>query len=1116
MDNSFEIEYKRLNDAQTQAVDQIDGPLLVMAGPGTGKTQLLSARVANILIQTDILPQNILCLTFTENGAANMRERLTRFIGQAAYDVNISTYHAFGGELIRKYPEYFSETRLQSPIDELAKHQIISEIVRKMSYQNPLKQTQYHLGDLIGTISEVKRGLLDTESLTIIAKQNAKFIQHASQHVSKVFENFTSMPRKLNQATQYFEDTVQALISLKGLDETIRGYVPLKQIIISELQSAIDEAKASGKTTPLTKWKNTWLAKNSQNQFVIAGELQNRRIEALAEVLEQYQQELNASGLYDFDDMILRSVYALRNNNDLKYSLQEQYQYILLDEFQDTNAAQFELVKLLTDNPVNEGRPNVLAVGDDDQAIYAFQGAHYSNMVDFYRQYKDVTLIPLVQNYRSHKDILHVAHNVAEQIEARLHHQFENLSKVLSANSQTLPKESHIERHEFASDIAEYDWIAKSIATKIKHGINPNEIAVLAPRHKYLEALVTYLNQYGVPVAYEKRENILEATQIRAITAMCKLTLALADNDESSANSLWAEVLSYDFWEIPIKEVWKISWKVSDGRGQKSWTQALLESEHCKKISLFFIALAAKSYSETAETMLDYIIGNAPLRTNDDEYKSIISPLKSYYTNQQMRSSHPELFYEILSNLTVIRTRLRDYQASQKETMLLNDFLSFINLYESSDTRMLNSSPYHQQKNAVQLMTVFKAKGLEFEHVYLPSCLDDVWGDSSRANSNKLTLPANLAPIRHAGANADERLRIFFVAITRAKHGLYLTSYDQSFSGKTTKRLKYLDERSEDGTTFRSHVLPQHAQINIATDNEAVSVQALENNWQSRHIQGLGQANLVGLLQNRLQNYQLSPTHLNNFFDLVYCGPEAFFFSYILCFPSAPTASEQYGSAIHETLQWIQLQVNEAAAVPAVTRIIKYFKNRITTKHLSHDETTRLIERGERSLKLYVNQRSGLFKPGNISEYNFRNEGVFVAEAHMSGKIDLLEIDKENKTITVVDYKTGTSYSKWASDIKLHKYKMQLYCYKIIIERSRNFKGYKVTDGRIEFIEPDSEGIIRSLELKYEEKELQRVQELIQVMWRHVQELNFPDVSNYATTFVDSKKFESDMLKQLD
>src|SRR5206468_11740273 len=140
----------------------------------------------------------------------------------------------------------------------------------------------------------------------------------------------------------------------------------------------------------------------------------------------------------------------------------------------------------------------------------------------------------------------------------------------------------------------------------------------------------------------------------------------------------------------------------------------------------------------------------------------------------EMQSSHPELFYQTVSHLTVLRARLSEYQTSEDKSLSLEDCLHFIDMYLESDQPMLNTSPYSQQADSVQLMTVFKAKGLEFEHVFIISSLDDVWGSSARDNGNKLTLPANLIPIRHAGATEDERLRIFFVALTRARTGLYL------------------------------------------------------------------------------------------------------------------------------------------------------------------------------------------------------------------------------------------------------------------------------------------------------------------------------------------------------
>ncbi len=1108
----FKTEYNRLNAEQKQAVDQIDGPLLVLAGPGTGKTQLLSARVANILDKTDTLPQNILCLTFTDSGAGTMRERLSGLIGQAAYDVSISTYHAFGGDLIRRFPEYFTRTRLESPVDELGKREIIASIVEHMSYSNPLKQTQHHLGDLISTISEVKRGLLDEVALKQIARDNAKFIAVASSEISHIFEDFVTMPRKLDAAARYFQKTLPALAAIPETATKNTRYLPLKTIVTAELEKALEVAAAGGKTTPLTTWKNSWLAKDSDNRFILAGSLQNERIEALADVFTQYQAALEARGLYDFDDMILRSINVLTDHPGLKFTLQEQYLYILLDEFQDTNAAQFQLVKLLTDNPVHEQRPTVMAVGDDDQAIYAFQGAHYSNMVDFYHQYRDVTVINLTQNYRSQADILFVAHTIAEQIAARLHHNFAGMSKLLSAANKALPAKADLMRQEFLSDVAEYDWIAENISKKLKQGVNPNEIAVLAPRHKQLEPLVAYLNQRHIPVNYEKRENILDTTTIKALIAMSQLVEALSNQDETTASALWPQVLSYEFWQLPVSDIWRLSWQVSDSGGQTSWTAALLDTPKCKPIVLLFLALAGKFQTETAEMMLDYLIGSAAVLTNEPDHATVSSPLRDYYASTDAQQKTPGLFYEVLSHLHVIRGKLRAYQATRDQPLLLKDFLDFVALYQQSETRMLNSSPYQQAAEAVQLMTVFKAKGREFEYVYLPACIDEVWGESSRGGSNKLTLPANLSPIRHIGATEDERLRIFFVAITRAKQGLYLSSYTHNYAGQPTKRLKYLNEQSTDGSTYQSMALPETSRQSLSSDHNPPQLHTLLSSWQDRHSQSATETSLRGLLQDRLATWQLSPTHLNSFFDLVYAGPEAFFMNTILRFPSAPTPSAQFGNAVHETLQWLQQELTTRGTLPKIKAAIDYFKLRLKSKKLGSLQATLLLERGEVALKAYLAQRGQVYQPGNKPEHSFRSEGVFVGQAHLSGKIDLLEIDQRNKTITVVDYKTGASFTRWSSDAKLHKYRQQLYMYKLLIEGSHSFKGYTVAGGRLEFIEPDSEGKVHSLNLQFTDTELDHTKQLIKAMWQRVTSLDLPNVSAYATTAAASKQFEQDLI----
>jgi DNA helicase-2/ATP-dependent DNA helicase PcrA len=635
---AFDNAYTQLNSAQKQAVDTTEGPLLVIAGPGTGKTQLLSARVANILQKTDTPAQNILCLTFTENGAANMRERLTRFIGQEAYEVNINTYHAFGSDLIKRYPEYFWETRLQNSIDELSKHQLLLEIIESLSFKNPLRQTRHHIGDVISTISEVKRALLSSDDLRAIAQQNLDFIRQGNVRLREIFDGFTKMPSSLGKAAAYFEETLVALAPLLQSGQIVERYDALATLCLTDLKSALETAVESGKTKPLTVWKNKWLAKDADNHFIIAGELENRRLSALAGVVDEYQSALESQGLYDFDDMILRSITALEDNADLRYSLQEKYLYILLDEFQDTNAAQLRLIQLLTDNPVNEGRPNIMAVGDDDQAIYAFQGAQYSNMVEYYEMFRDTKVINLSKNYRSHAEILEIASNIASQITERLTGHFADFTKTLDAANPFI-KSAFVERREFQSEIAERAWISSEIKRLIDAGTSPSEIAILAPKHKQIEPFVAYLNNLGIPVRYEKRENILDAPIVRQLITLSQLVLALASDEQGVASALWPQVLSYEFWQIPVADIWEISWRVSDSRRQTNeteearpltWSRALLASDNSKlrQTALVLLTTAGKVETENLESILDYLMERAPLKPAEQTTSLVTSEKK--------------------------------------------------------------------------------------------------------------------------------------------------------------------------------------------------------------------------------------------------------------------------------------------------------------------------------------------------------------------------------------------------------------------------------------------------------------------------------------------------------
>jgi DNA helicase-2/ATP-dependent DNA helicase PcrA len=1100
----------KLNSAQKSAVDHIYGPLLVLAGPGTGKTQLLSARIANILQKTDANAQNILCLTFTEAAAQNMRERLSGIIKDDAYDVHINTYHGFGADIIRSYPEYFEsidletgeDSRLERPIDDLQRIQIVTDIISKLPYSSPLIGARHYVKHVSSTISELKRGLYSPESLRTLANNNLRQVHDLSPKIADHIGIIKSFPRTADKALELFS----------GIEDILSGQSGMAEIAHEELETAMAEAVEINKSKPLTEWKNNWLSKDSDNRFRFSDEATQLRMIELANVYEKYQQALNDRQLYDFDDMIMRSIEALKTNDELRFNLQEKYQFILLDEFQDTNAAQFELVKQLADNPVNEGQPNIFAVGDDDQAIYAFQGARVSNMIGFINSFRDVKVVNLTENYRSHKDIIHTAHNIAGQIESRLHHDIEGIEKTLTASATNLPADASIERHEFSGEASEYAWTASKIKQLTDSGVNPSEIAVLAPKHKLLGSIVPFLAANSTPVSYEKREDILQTSLMRSYRMMIQLIIAAHNGDDMKLNELLPQVLSLDFYQIPVVDIWQVNWTYRTRDEERSWVEIALETESLAPHVMFYLSLGLKASEEPLEYVLDYLTGSAMLPDSD-----YLSPLKAYYFSD--KDSDPLKFYESLANLSTIREHLRAQQAVEEKLLNIQDFLDFITAHEQAQQPLINTHPIAQAQDSVQLMTAYKAKGLEFEHVFLLSVHDDVWGKKARGNNNKLSLPANLLHVRYQGSSEDELRRILFVAITRAKTGLYLTSHANKDNGKSTEPVKYLLEY-DDGESRKTTVLPEHAQtLQQTTFTATETMQHIDTMWHSRHVKL--DADLRSLLKPRLENYQMSPTHLNTFIDTEYGGPEQFLLNTLLRFPQAPGEDGEFGNAIHATLEKVQGEGFRVKGKVNIAAVLKEFDRQLSRRYIPAERMDDFRNKGHNALKKYIAARTDMFATDAKPEVDFKKEGVLIGEAHLAGKIDRLEIDKVAKTVNIVDFKTGKPHSKWDREVKLLKYKQQLYFYKFLIEGSHTWSGYKVKEARLEFVEPDTEGnILPPLQISFDTEDKSatalttetETKALIQAVWQKIKGLDLVGINHYSEDFKGTTKCIEELL----
>lgn len=1106
----YEQEYKRLNKEQRQAVDTTEGPLLVLAGPGTGKTQLLSMRVANILKKNDVSPGNILCLTFTDNAARNMRERLSTIIGQPAYHVAIHTFHSFGTDIINQYPDSFTERQLLQQVDELGRYELLRGLFEQMPHSNPLSTKvgdQYiHLYAALNVISWLKQNAVAPHELHELLAANEQFILATADELAATFGT-TPSPKQLAAYTRFLK-TIRSHVQ----NRRYFGFPEYAAECADELAEAISETPADGRyATAITAWRKAWCKKDSAGKYVFKDGGQNyRKMHAVATVYQRLLDEMAEQGLYDFDDMVLQAVHAMESDDELRYNLQERYQYVLVDEFQDTNKAQLRMLNALGDNPVHEGRPNLMAVGDDDQAIYAFQGAEASNMAVFAKQYS-LTPVVLKDNYRSNASILAVGESVSVQIADRLEEVVPNAKKKLVAKKEY--QTDILDRLSFASELAQYDWIAEEIAKLIKRGTKPEDIAVISPRHRYLERLMPYLGAHHLPVAYERRENILEAPVIQQLITMAELVTALSENRQEDADARFAHLLAYDFWDIPSETLVSISLECYDKN--RHWLPVLSahKDKSVRNIADWFMAVAKRASLEPMEYVLDQLIGsddNGVDSAYDDLLlpkpkttgKPFVSPLRSYYFNQQSYESSTDTYLTLLGQLSTLRHRLRQWKPRQ--TLYIRDFVEFADLHMAAGLKIIDTNPHTQSTNAVQVMTAYKAKGLEFGIVFVINAQDEVWGPTARSQSSRITLPRNL-PIEPAGDSDDDKLRLLFVALTRARHTLHITGYTHSLENKLSPALSFLED------------LPTLEQQAVDKPATPKAEEILSTDWAYRFRQVI--ADKPSLFEPILANYRLSVTHLNNFIDIKDGGPEYFLVHNLLRFPEALTPSAAYGDAVHKTFQWLHTQLRKTGKLPSNANVQEFFIDMLGRKHLRKTDQTRLEKRGLEALERYMKTRGKNFAPADIVERGFNNEGVVVSGAALSGKIDLLHF-VDNSVVEVRDFKTGKPALSWQGKdeyekIKLHKYRQQLLFYKLLVEGSASFH-QKVTvgSGALEFIEPDDTGkLIPNLDLHFDAKEMERFTRLIGAIWAHITHLDFPDISKYPKNIRGIEVFETDLIE---
>lgn len=997
----FEKAYNRLNAQQKTAVDTIDGPVLVVAGPGTGKTQILTLRIANIILKTGIEPESILALTFTESGVKAMRERLAKFIGHTAYYVNITTFHSFSSEVLNSNPDYFllgNNSRIATDLEKLTIIQnILNKSVDEVEYIRPAGDPFFYSNYILRCISDLKR-----EGVTY-----------------------------------------------KKYKDLIRGH-----------KKNIEELENQNKIT--AKDKN--IIKDLSKQI------------ELGFIYKNYQKELKRQNLYDFEDLINKVNYNFKKFPTLLQDYQEKYQYILVDEFQDTNNAQYQILRNLTSYWGPEA--DIFAVGDDEQSIYRFQGASLQNILDFTKDFPNTTVITLKENYRSTQLILDSSRSLIKNNNISIEKYFSQIDKELNANTNL--DKLNITTINFSNGLTEAYYISTKIKELIENGEDPNEIAVLYRYNSDSAQIANMLSKMNVLYNLEGGENILTHPTITKFVHLLKV-IELSKNNEENLDLF--NILSLEFLGFDEVDNLKITRKAAN-----------------KKTTLYSYILSSDFIKdkivEDPQKYLDFLVEKLPYWQKIDQQKVFTETFEkiledSGYLNYILSQENP---IEEINKINSLYEEVKSW-VNINQKLKIADFLQNIEILNKNNLK-IPETDFDISSNAVTLCTAHKSKGLEFKHVFIYGFTDKKWGNNTVRELIKLPEGILAKEVEDAKKekNEDER-RLFYVSLTRAKQNLCITSankYVTSWGEKETEKSMFyyelpqecIDEKNIEKIETKDFIKEALKNVFISTETTNVS------------------DNEKALLQNLIENYKLSPTGLKTYLD---CGYK-FKLNTLLKTPRSKATYLSFGTAIHTALENMYRKYKAEKKLPAYDFLYETFEAALKKEPLSEKELKTHLKLGKRLLiTYYENYKDEFVKP----EYLERTFGrgfnkIMLEDIELTGKVDRIEETKTEsgvKYVKVVDYKTGKPKSRneilGKTKYSDGDYKRQLVFYKILCDLDRTFK-YKAVSFELDFV-GDGRGAKPKKEIfEITEQEVQELKDLIMETMQKIRNMQFERTTDYT------------------
>ena len=970
----FRQAYNGLNAEQKNAVNQIEGPVMVIAGPGTGKTQILATRIGKILLDTDASPHNILCLTYTDAATISMRNRLVQLIGPEAHRVHVHTFHGFCNQVIQENLGLFGNYRQLEPISDLERIDLYQRLIDQLPNDHRLKRLkgdpQFEMGRLQHLFSLMKK-----ENYSIGDLEDA--VDHYLEEL-------------LDDPDMYYK--VSRGSNVKG---------DLKQKEYDKVVHRMEDLKAGVRLFPT------------------------------------FQQMMADIGRYDYEDMISWVIDAFETDDDLLLQYQERYQYFLVDEFQDTNGAQKRLLDLMIS--FWEESPNVFAVGDDDQAIYKFQGANMGNIIDFRSQYNP-HLVVLVKNYRSRQGILDAAMNLIDYNDERIVKEKDfGLDKDLESMLGNISQEARVSITSYSNSTQELAAIVDKLEAQYNSTQDLSTIAILYRNHRQVEKLVEVLEKKQIPLNIKRRIDILKMPLVRNILNILTYIDA-AYSQQGFTDKLLFEILHYNFFGIKSADIARLIWYVRQQQTQDEedkQARVTLNSVIGDKALLSSLGLTSIEEISFVHDLMDKWIADLNDVTLQVLFQNVINEghILKYIL------SHPDKSW-LLQVLGTLFDLIKD-ETTKEPDLSLSEFLE--TLAKMKDHRLpLSINKIISADNGVHFLTAHSAKGLEFEEVLIIGVTKDIW-DNTKNRGRSFTFPTSVNTDNDT--NIEDERRLMYVAMTRAKSKLEISYSVQKEDGKPLGASQFVDELAAAGD------IAIHG--SRVEEESVIDFQKFILKMQDKEVSLIDH----DLIDRMLEGYKLSVTGLNKYLKC----PLTFYFESVLRVPMARTKYLGFGRAIHHALEYFHHNLNTQKEA-GKDQLLFFFKEGMNNHraHFTPAEYKDMTAYGVQVLGKYFDKHLvALHEKGEKYALEVKIDNAHFEDVPIKGVLDRVTIGADE--VLVTDFKTGNPTSNYTRP-KLKPpndkkplggdYWRQIVFYKILLESDRKY-GWNMTTGIMDFVEPE-------------------------------------------------------------